>query len=275
MERLKQAVELARQQREVLKDRSDNTINLNSMLPLNASKSSDKNLITYTQTKRITVAQAVHQQERLISGSLDPVVVASYKLLRTQVLRRLKDNLWNTLAITSPGTGAGKTLTSVNLAISLAREVNHTVLLVDLDLRRPSVSSCFGYEPEYGITDYLDYNIALSEILVNPEIDRLVVLPGREPTFNSSEMLSSPKMVHLVEELKTRYPSRLVIFDMPPMLIADDVLAFAPYVDAFLLVIEEGKTKEQELLRSVDLLSNKNIIGTVLNKSTETMDNYY
>ena len=82
-------------------------------------------------------------------------------------------------------------------------------------------------------------------------------------------------MVHLVEELKTRYPSRLVIFDMPPMLIADDVLAFAPYVDAFLLVIEEGKTKEQELLRSVDLLSNKNIIGTVLNKSTETMDNYY
>ena len=121
MERLKQAVELARQQREVLKDRSDNTINLNSMLPLNESKSSDKNLITYTQTKRITVAQAVHQQERLISGSLDPVVVASYKLLRTQVLRRLKDNLWNTLAITSPGTGAGKTLTSVNLAISLAR----------------------------------------------------------------------------------------------------------------------------------------------------------
>ena len=187
----------------------------------------------------------------------------------------MKDNHWNTLAITSPGTGEGKTLTSVNLAISLAREVNHTVLLVDLDLRRPSVSSCFGYAPEYGLNDYLEYNISLSEILINPEIERLVILPGREATFNSSELLSSPKMVELVDELKTRYPTRIVIFDMPPMLIADDVLVFTPYVDAFLLVIEEGKTKENELLRSVDLLKQSNVIGTVLNKSTEVMSNYY
>jgi len=275
MERLKQAVELARQKREIFKDQSENTINLNSKLPLNAPKSSGKEIITYTHTKRITVPKKVLQQKRLISKVLDPAVVASYKLLRTQVLRRMKDNHWNTLAITSPGTGEGKTLTSVNLAISLAREVNHTVLLVDLDLRRPSVSSCFGYAPEYGLNDYLEYNISLSEILINPEIERLVILPGREATFNSSELLSSPKMVELVDELKTRYPTRIVIFDMPPMLIADDVLVFTPYVDAFLLVIEEGKTKENELLRSVDLLKQSNVIGTVLNKSTEVMSNYY
>ena len=101
------------------------------------------------------------------------------------------------------------------------------------------------------------------------------MLPGRGSMTNSSEMLSSPKMVQLVDELKNRYPGRIIIFDMPPLFYADDVLAFSPYVDASLLVLEEGKTKDEELVRAVDLLSSTNIIGTVLNKSSENIDNYY
>jgi capsular exopolysaccharide synthesis family protein len=274
MERLKEAVEKARQQRDTLYDLAENTVTLNtSTTPKPATDV--KQGITYTQTKKISVPKNIYEKKRIIAGYDDPTVIASYKLLRTQVLRRMKDNSWNTLAVTSTSAGEGKTLTSINLAISIAREVNHTVLLVDLDLRRPSVAPCFDYQPEFGISDYLEHNVPLSEILVNPELERLVVLPGREAVLHSSETLSSPKMVNLVEEIKTRYPSRIIIFDMPPMLIADDVLAFSPYVDAFLLVVEEGKTKRDDLTRSVELLSNYNILGTVLNKSTETMHNYY
>ena len=103
--------------------------------------------------------------------------------------------------------------------------------------------------------------------MFNPGIDRMVVLPGREPIFNSSEMLSSPKMIALVDELKTRYPSRIVIFDLPPLLATDDALAFSPYVDAILLVAEEGKTSKEDLLQVKNILKDSNIIGTVLNNA--------
>ena len=153
--------------------------------------------------------------------------------------------------------------------MSLAREVNHTVLLVDLDLRRPTIRSYFIKEKGYGISDYLNHDIPLSEILINPDIERLVVLPGNDAFPHSSEMLSSPKMVKLVEELKSRYAARMVLIDMPPMLVCDDMLAFSPYVDAVLLVVAEGETREDQLQRAVHLLEGTKICGIVLNKSQE------
>jgi capsular exopolysaccharide synthesis family protein len=196
-------------------------------------------------------------------------------MLRTQVLQRMNAHQWNALAITSPGSGQGKTLTAINLAISLAREVRHTVLLADFDLRNPSIHKYFDFAPRYGINDYLVYDTPLPEILLNPGIERLVILPGRESLFNSSEMLASPKMTQLVTELKDRYPSRFVLFDLPPLLSADDALAFAPFVDSVLLILEEGKTKRDDVQRAVGLLHHTNIIGTVLNKSEEAIDSYY
>jgi capsular exopolysaccharide synthesis family protein len=183
-------------------------------------------------------------------------------------------NQWNSLAITSPNEGCGKTLTSINLAINLAREVNHTVLLVDLDLRRPSIQSYFFEKKQPGISEYLDNDMELSEILFNPGIERLVILPGNKPFANSSEMLSSPKMVQLVKELKNRYPNRIVIFDMPPLLLCDDVIAFLPYIDAIMMVVEEGGTRKDDLKRAYELVKNENMIGTVINKSKEKRQSY-
>jgi Mrp family chromosome partitioning ATPase len=96
-----------------------------------------------------------------------------------------------------------------------------------------------------------------------------VVLPAGKPMFNSTEMLRSPKMVRLVNELKSRYPSRIIIFDMPPILSQDDTLGFSPYVDCVLLVVEEGKTKSDELKHAASLLKDINVLGTVFNKSTD------
>lgn len=141
------------------------------------------------------------------------------------------------------------------------------MLLVDLDLRKPSLHRMFGIQPKAGIGDYLLRGTPLNEILVNPSIERLVLLPGREPVSNSSEMLSSPRMVQLVDELKNRYPSRIVLFDLPPLLATDDALAFSPYVDAALLVVEEGETLKEEIEQSIELLKQTRLLGTVLNKS--------
>ncbi|MDJ0928060.1 MAG: CpsD/CapB family tyrosine-protein kinase [Gammaproteobacteria bacterium] len=223
--------------------------------------------IRYKSTKVVEVPDEVLERNRLIAALPNHELRDSYRMLRTRVLQQMTANGWNALAITSPATGHGKSLTAVNLAISLASEVNHTVLLADLDLRSPSVHSYFGYEPQVGLSDYLEGDVPLSEVLFSPGIDRLVVLPGREPVMNSSEMLSSPKMVSLVSELKSRYPDRLVICDLPPLLATDDALAFTPYTDGMLMVVEAGTTQSEDFERSLDILKDVPLVGTVLNRS--------
>jgi capsular exopolysaccharide synthesis family protein len=181
----------------------------------------------------------------------------------------MRANGWKTLAITSPGAGVGKTITAINLAISLASEVNQTVLLVDLDFRHPSIGGYFWEEPGPGISDYLSDDRPVGELLIHPGIDRLVILPGNQPLTHSSEKLSSPKMIGLVEELKGRYPDRLILFDMPPVLARDDVIAFSPYLDAMILVVEEGKTTKDELSQAYESLDEAKILAAVLNKAEQ------
>jgi Mrp family chromosome partitioning ATPase len=142
-------------------------------------------------------------------------------------------------------------------------------LLVDLDLRRPSIASYFFEHPVKGVSDYITDNCPIEELLINPGIERLTLLPGNHSFMHSSEVLSSPRMIELVDELKGRYADRLVLFDMPPMLTGDDVIAFSPYVDAFLLVIEEGKSTKDQLSDAYTLLDNTKILGTVLNRAEE------
>jgi len=232
--------------------------------------------LTYTQTRVVKVPQEVLRANRVIAGSPDEPWVNAYKLLRTRVLQRLRemDNA-NTLAISSPSPGAGKSLTSLNLALSIAMEVNKTVLLVDADMRRPSLHSYLGLEPKYGLSDFLTRGVPLEKILINPGIGRFVLLPAGKPRSNSSELLASPQMEELVRELKQRYHSRYILFDLPPMLAVADVLSFAPYVEATMLVVEEGKSKEEDIAHSRELLQNMNYIGAVLNKSQEGTRGYY
>jgi capsular exopolysaccharide synthesis family protein len=268
MERIKQAMERARQERQAGGAAGE----VGTPLPSGLGGAPPQ--ITYTQTRIVKVDPAVLRSKRVIAGVTEEGVVDAYRMLRTRVLQRMHQNGWKSLAVTSPGPGEGKTLTAVNLALSLAMEVNHTVLLVDLDLRRPGVHELFGHQPEYGIADYLFSEIPLSDVLFTPSIERLVVLPGTTRQNNSSELLSMPRTRELVEEITTRYPERIVLFDLPPLLVVDDALAFAPYVDAFLLVIEEGVTAKPALTEARELLKNVNLLGTVLNKAEER-DKYY
>jgi protein-tyrosine kinase len=221
-----------------------------------------------SQTQTISVDDAVLRENRIVTGLEPGPFTDANNLLRTQVLQRFKENNWNVLAVTSPGEGEGKTLTAINLAISIAREVDYTVLLVDANLRHPWMLEQLGLAHRKGLSDYLTDDAPIAELLIKPSrVEHLVILPGGRPLINSAEMLNSPKMAQLVKDMKSRYHSRIIIFDLPPVLSSADALAFSPYVDAALLVIEEGTTQKHELEHAVELLSSTNIIGTVLNKA--------
>ena len=273
MEKIKQALDRARISSTTKLDEGQNRKELRRAPSLDVTSK-----ITYSKTKTVQISENELRDKRVITGETNDSISDQYKVLRTHVLQRLKANRWNSLAVTSPNEGCGKTLTSINLAISLAKEVNHSVLLVDMDLRCPSIQRYFFTdEQQYGLSDYLTEGLELSDVLFNPGLERLVVLPGNKSIPNSSEMLSSPKMVGLVEELKNRYPNRIVIFDMPPLLLCDDMIVFSTYVDAAMLVVEEGRTHKADLQRAYDLIGSGNIIGTVLNKSLDNAakNNYY
>lgn len=223
--------------------------------------------IEYTQTRSVPVSRDHLRRQRVISGYEPGSFTDAYKILRTRVLQKLREQGWNALAITSPGPSAGKTLTAINLAISLSLEVDQTVLLVDANLRNPCIHKYFGLEPEYGLSDYLLDSVPIEKILINPKgIGRFVLLPGKRPLADSAELLSSAKMAELVEELKSRYPSRIVIFDLPH-LSTSDTLGFTPYADAALLVVEEGQTTREDLASAIENLQPSPILGTVLNKA--------
>lgn len=224
--------------------------------------------IVYTRTKSLDVPLSVLRQRRVMAVNDKGPFVDAFKILRTQVMHRLREKGWNVLGITSPGDGEGKTLTAVNLAISLAMESTQTVLLVDANLRNPSLHDVFGLKDCPSLADYLLDDVPVENLLVHPGIDRFVLLPGGRAIQNSTEILTSPKMLALVEEFKHRYPSRIVIFDLPPLLQTADVLAFSPYTDALLLVVEEGKTSAEDVQRALSLVKDSRpVLGTVLNKA--------
>lgn len=224
--------------------------------------------IVYTSTKTVEVSEDTMRDQRLITGYEGGAFVDAYKLLRTQVLQQFRQNGWNVLGVTSPAQDVGKTLTAVNLSLALAMDLSHTVLLVDADMRRPRVHRTFGIETCPGLTEFLFDEVPLDQLLIHPGIGRFVFLPGGRAITNSAEALASPRMKALVEELKHRYPSRLLVFDLPPVLSRADVLGFAPHIDALLLVVEEGRTASTDVERAMAMVKGTvPVLGGVLNKS--------
>ncbi|MBN8279125.1 MAG: CpsD/CapB family tyrosine-protein kinase [Gammaproteobacteria bacterium] len=267
MERIRKALERAGQDRMAATDVLRHTSTQTFQSDLSTG-------VRYTMTKMVEVPEKTLLDNRIIAALPEHKFKDAYRMMRTRVLQTMRNNGWTSVAVTGPASGCGKTLTAINLAVSLAMEVTHTVLLVDLDLRRPSVHKYFNYEPELGLSDYLTTDVPLHQLLFTPSIDRLVVLPGRSALPNSAEMLRSPRMVALVNEIKTRYPDRLIVFDLPPILAADDALAFSPYTDCFLMVAESGGTKKDDLQKAFEILKNTPLVGTVLNKSEAPSSGY-
>ena len=213
------------------------------------------------------------EQNRIVTDERS-AASAAYKVLRTRVLQRMRRNGWKTLGVTGTCPNEGKTLTAINLSINLAWHSTTSVVLVDMDLRNPSVHRYLGIDTRYGLMDYFNGDVPLVRAGVRPGIERLGVIMNDRPVANASELLSAPETTQLVEEVK-RGDDRIAIFDLPPVFAGDDVLAFAPSVDAMLIVLSQGTTKRASLLGLRELLQNVNVIGTVLNRSSERVAPYY
>lgn len=225
--------------------------------------------VQYTKSQSVSLSPELLRQNRIMTGVDDGPIVDIYGLLRTRVLKLMRQNNWKTLGVSSPNPSAGKTVTAINLSISVAQDQNYSVLLVDADLRKPGISKTLGIEPEVGLNNYLMADEPIEKVFMHPEIKHLVIVPTCQVKGGSSELLSSPRMTKFVEQAKQRYPERIVVFDLPPILVGDDVVALSQHLDALLLVVEDGKTLSDELLRATELLQDINVIGVVLNKASK------
>lgn len=228
------------------------------------------------QTAVVQLDPAHLERHRVIAHQKTHLASWSFDVLRTQVLQKMDENGWRTLAITSPSLESGKTLVSINLAISIAQQAQRTALLVDFDLRRPSIARVLGLKQPKSLNDVLSSDLDVSQAMVSPGIDRLVVLPTDRGMPRASELLSSPRVSDLIGELRQRYDDRIVIFDLPPVLVADDVMAVLPHVDCVLMIVGSGVSSKAELEEAMNRVSRANLIGVVLNKdSAPAQQDYY
>ncbi len=207
---------------------------------------------------------------RIISNEQDPVLNA-YRVLRTRVLQKMDAAGWKTIAIVSPGAGAGKTVTAINLAIAIGAKTGMHPVLVDLDFYRPSVARYLGFREPPSLLDYFEGKRSLNEVTVRPDLNDLLVMPNERVTRRGAEFLTSERTDQLIHTATTDYHARTVIFDMSPLLGCDDTLAFLPKVDCVLLVAASGQTRVPELKEAKRILAKANVIGTVLNKSPRAL----
>jgi Mrp family chromosome partitioning ATPase len=205
-------------------------------------------------------------EHRIISNEQDPVLNA-YRVLRTRVLQKMEENNWRTLAVVSPSAGAGKSVTSINLAIAIGSKQGSRATLVDLDFYRPRIAQYLGLEEPPSILDFFEGSKSLQEVTVRPDLADVLILANERVSRRGAELLTSQRADEMIQRTVNDYASRVVIFDMSPLLGCDDSIAFLPKVDCALLVVASGQTRVTEFKEARRILAQTNLVGTVLNKA--------
>ena len=230
--------------------------------------------VSYSRTRVQAFDPEKLKNNKIFSIFDDIETTDQIKILRTQVLKKLKDIGGNSILVTSANPYEGKTFTSINLGVSIAKEFSRTVLIIDADLRKPTKrhtafsTEFFTLDVGVGLTDYLKGEADIPDILINPGINKLTLIPGGRPVDNAPELLSSKRMEEMMAEIKSRYASdRLVIVDGPAMLPFPDALILSRYVDGVLPVVELERTPVDQLKKMMDSLKDARILGTVMNKN--------
>jgi protein-tyrosine kinase len=206
------------------------------------------------------------------SGRLSPLFVAAthpmsaaaeqYRLLRTRLEGRDRGRRAQFVLVTSPGSGDGKTTTSGNLALTMSQDFNHSVVLVEADLRRPTLAGLSGISQEQGLVDVLVGAATLDDVLVQLPGQNLFVLPAGQPTGRSTELLGSSMMARLIDTLRTRF-DRIVV-DSPPVTLSDTHV-LARLADCVLIVVRAGVTSRPALEHALEGVERERIAGLVLN----------
>jgi protein-tyrosine kinase len=217
------------------------------------------------------------EQHRIIGHNVADPRSRVFDVLRTQVLQAMDQKNWQFLAITSPTEGCGKTVTAINLALSIARQPERSAVLIDMDLQRPAVANYLGIKCRQGVGDILEGRATLADTIVRANADscELMVLPTAAPTVYSSELIASRNMDTMLQDIKRTFRQQTVIFDMPPLLQGDEVLATLPRIDAALLVTAVGVSTLHEIKECNRHLQATEVIRVILNKSHEPIKRHY
>ena len=219
----------------------------------------------YTLSRSVRLNPRVMAANRCVAFLADSPDVEFYRQLRTRILQ-LSGGVGATVMVTSALPGEGKTLTSINLALTFAKEFKQTALLVDCDLRQQQIHGMMGFPSDRGLVDYLMDDCPIPELFVWPGVEKLSVISGGRTVRDSCELLGSPGMKDLVHDMKHRYPERYVFFDAPSILSSADAVAFAPLVDYILVVAQAGRTSLKDINRAVELLPPEKVLGLVMNR---------
>ena len=220
---------------------------------------------SYTQSGHVELDDRVLVDNRCIGLRESGPEVEAYQILRAQLLKRTSAAAGATVMITSALPGEGKTLTAVNLAFSIAKEFTNTVLLVDCDLKQQKIQHVLGIRSEKGLGDYFMENVAFPELMQWPGVEKLTLVTGGKTLQGGSEIFSSRGMNELVQDMKTRYPGRYVLFDAPPVLGGADALALSELVDHIVVTVRADRTPRKDIAKALELLPKDKILGFVYN----------
>jgi len=219
----------------------------------------------YSRTQVVPVSLETLSKNRIVFDE-DSQVAEQFKITRTLLFSQTRPKGWTTVQITGFDAGEGKSLVAVNLAISMARDSRQTTLLVDLDFRNPSVHTLLGLDPGApGLLSFFAEEKGLDEIMINPGLEKLTVLPAGGRVVQAPELIGSPKMEAVVRELKERYKDRYIIFDTPPLNGFPDALVFSEYVDSILLVARAGHTLKSSIENTMDFIPRQKVLGLIFN----------
>jgi non-specific protein-tyrosine kinase len=196
----------------------------------------------------------------------NPKEIEQYKILRTRISHVARNKKMNTIMVTSPNHGEGKTVTCINMGFTFARAMNQTALLVDCDLKGQDIHRYLGIQNRESLIDYFLDDTPIKDLLVWPGVDKLTLISGDRTVNDSTELLSSNMMEKLVTEMGSRYDDRYVFFDSPPVLEKSEAISMAPLMDGILMVVEAGRTKKKEIKQALELLPKEKFLGFVLNK---------
>lgn len=278
MEKIKDALEKAKEKSLTTPSRkvgSAKTETASAESILEQANETNINAINYTNTKTVQLNSQHLEKNRIVSYNKSQSATWIFDKLRTQVLQKMQENNWKSMAIVSPTPSCGKSFVAINLAISIANQPQKTAMLVDFDLRKPRVAKYLGIDAEKSLNDYLENRAELHEVLINPGLPHLVILPTMRPISHPAEVLSSAKVNALIQDIATRYESRIVIYDLPPILNADDALIMLKKVDCALLVVGNGMVKESEIEEAMYHIPKDKLLGVILNKAEVTAEEYY
>ena len=218
------------------------------------------------------------EANRIISYDVEDPRSRAFDILRTQVLQTMDMKGWQLLGITSPKAGCGKTVTAINLALSIARQPHRSVVLVDMDMQKPQVARYLGLQGvKNGVLNALEGHCDLSSIIIEAHIrnQKLWVLPCEAQTLRSSALMASRAMTAFLRELKKRFASSTIILDLPPILTSDDVITVLPQIDCVLFVTGAGISTRSEIKECNKYLETTPVVRIVLTQATDAIENYY